>query len=47
MENEQERKVVEALVEFVERVAKGKTTSETEVKILPEVVNALANFIRL
>lgn len=41
MEREQERKVIEALTDFVIRVAKGKATSETEVEVLPEVVKAL------
>lgn len=42
--SEQEKRVVDALVDFVIRVAKGKTTSDTEVSVLPEVAKLLLNF---
>ena len=39
--DEQEEKVIDALVDFVIRVAKGKATSYTEVSVLPEVAKLL------
>ncbi len=42
MTKEQCQDVVDALVNFIVRVSKGKTTSEKEVEVLPEVVSALA-----
>ena len=42
MTNEQWKQVEEALLKFVLRVSEGKTTSETEIEILPEVVKVLA-----
>lgn len=41
MTNEQEDRVVETLVNFVERVSKGIATSETEIAVLPEVAKVL------
>lgn len=43
MNEEQEEQVTKALVEFITKVANGKTVSEAEILILPEVVNALTN----
>lgn len=43
MSVEQKKKITVALVDFIERVAHGNTTSETEIEALPEVVNALIN----
>lgn len=40
-------KLENCLFEFVERVAKGKATSETEIEILPEVANVLAMLIKM
>lgn len=36
-----------ALIEFIERVANGKATSDTEIAALPEVANALIRLIEL
>lgn len=47
MDNEQIKRVVESLVKFVERVSEGKTTSGTEVAILPEVVSELSKITAL
>ncbi len=47
MNKEQKKKVVEALVDFVVRVAEGKQTSGTEVEVLPEVVKALIELDRI
>lgn len=44
MTNEQENEVIKALIDFVVRVSKGKTTSDTEVSVLPEVAKLLLNF---
>jgi len=44
MNEKQYEEVVNALVDFVVRVANGKATSETEIAVLPEVVNALSGF---
>lgn len=41
-----ESKVENALINFIERVSKGETTSEKETEVLPEVVNALADLIK-
>lgn len=41
MTNEQEDRIVETLVNFVERVSKGIATSETEIAVLPEVAKVL------
>lgn len=43
MTTEQYKQVVDSLVNFVTRVSNGKATSETEIAVLPEVVNALSN----
>lgn len=45
MTPEQTKQVIDALVKFIVRAADGKTTSEKEVEILPEVVNSLHEFI--
>lgn len=47
MSLEQKEKVIEKLINFIERVSEGKTTSETETLVLPEVVNALVNLSSL
>jgi hypothetical protein len=44
MTTNQEERVIEALVTFIERVAEGKATSETEIEVLPEVAKALVSF---
>ena len=41
MSTEQETKVVNALVDFVVRVAKGETINENETKVLPAVATVL------
>lgn len=41
MEKDQYKKVIDALVDFVIRVANGKTTTEKETEVLPAVVSAL------
>lgn len=41
MDKDQHKKVVDALVDFVIRVANGKTTTEKEVEVLPAVVSVL------
>lgn len=43
MSNEQREKVIEALVDFVVRVAKSETATESEIAALPATVNALVN----
>lgn len=46
MDKEQYQKVVDALVDFVIRVANGKTTTEKETEVLPAVVSTLfADFL--
>lgn len=46
--DEQKIKEVEiALADFIIRVAKGKTTSETEVQVLPEVAAVLKDYFYL
>lgn len=47
MSKEQKEKVVKKLVDFVVRVAEGKQTSGTEVKVLPEVVKVLIELDRI
>lgn len=44
MEKEKLDQVEIALADFIIRVAKGETTSETEVKVLPEVALALKDY---
>lgn len=44
MKKEDKDKVINALSEFVVRVANGKATSETEVAVLPEVAKILLVF---
>lgn len=46
MEKMQKSKIENALIDFIERVSKGETTSEKETEVLPEVVNALANLTK-
>lgn len=41
MDKDQHKKIVDALVDFVIRVANGETTTEKEVEILPAVVSLL------
>lgn len=41
MDKDQSKKIVDALVDFVIRVANGETTTEKEVEILPAVVSLL------
>lgn len=41
MDKKQTDKVIDALVNFVIKVAEGDTTSETEVAVLPEVAKIL------
>lgn len=41
MNKEQNEKVVQALVDFVVRVANGEATSEAEVAALPEIARIL------
>lgn len=43
LSNEQREKVIEALVDFVVRVAKSETATESEIAALPATVNALVN----
>lgn len=45
MNKEQYDKIIAALVEFTERVAKGNATCETEIAVLPQVANVLINSI--
>ena len=45
--DEQEKRVVEALVDFVLRVAKGNATNESEVAVLPLVARELFEVLRL
>lgn len=47
MNDEQEKQVVEALVDFVLRVAKGNATNESEVAVLPLVAKELFEVLRL
>lgn len=43
IEKQLKQQLVEALANFIIRVSEGKTTSEAEIAVLPEVVNALVN----
>lgn len=45
MDETQYKQVIKALVGFIERVSDGKTTCETEVEVLPQVVEALNHLI--
>lgn len=47
MTKEQKEEVIDALVGFILRVSKGKTTSEKEVEVLPEVVSGLVAINRV
>lgn len=40
-----EEELTNVLFDFVKRVSKGETTSETEVQVLPEVANVLKELI--
>ena len=46
MNTEQEIKVIEALVNFVVRVAEGNTTNDAETAALPLVAEALLEFTK-
>lgn len=43
MYSNQKEEFVEALLEFVKRVANGGATTETEVQVLPAVAQVLVN----
>ena len=43
MNEEQYKKVVDALVGFVIRVANGETTAEKEIEVLPAIASLLFN----
>lgn len=43
MDKDQHKKIVDALVDFVIRVANAETTTEKEVEILPAVVSLLVS----
>ena len=43
MNEEQYKKVVDALVGFVTRVANGETTAEKEIEVLPAIASLLFN----
>lgn len=45
MEKEQKERVINALANFVLRVANGKATSEKEIEVLPEIASVLLNGI--
>lgn len=45
MNEEQYKKVVDALVNFVIRVANGETTTEKEIEVLPAVVSSLVDLV--
>lgn len=45
MNEEQYKKVVDALVCFVTRVANGETTAEKEIEVLPAVVSSLVHLV--
>ena len=47
MSLEQKEKVIKDLIAFIERVSEGKTTSDTETLVLPDVVKALVNLSSL
>ena len=40
------KRLCDLLFDFVQRVAKGETTSETEVEVLPEIVSELCTLIQ-
>ena len=44
MGEEKEIELINALADFVIRVAKGKATSEKEVEVLPEVARVVADY---
>lgn len=43
MEKEQKERVINALANFVLRVANGEATSEKEIEVLPEIASVLLN----
>ena len=45
MNEEQYKKIVDALVGFVTRVANGETTAEKEIEVLPAVVSSLVHLV--
>lgn len=45
MDKKKEDEVLNALTDFVIRVAKGKATSEVEVKVLPEVAKIVVDYL--
>lgn len=45
MEKEQTERVINALANFVLRVANGEATSEKEIEVLPEIASVLLNGI--
>lgn len=45
MEKEQKERVINALANFVLRVANGEATSEKEIEVLPEIASVLLNGI--
>lgn len=47
LENADRIKVVKSLVNFIERVTKKERLSKAEVEVLPEVVRALREFIKI
>jgi hypothetical protein len=47
MKGEQAAKVIDSLVNFIERVANKKQPTKEEVEVLPEVVRALKEFTTL
>lgn len=47
MKDEQAAKVIDSLVNFIERVANKKRPTKEEVEVLPEVVRALKEFTTL
>lgn len=47
MDNKQRKKVIDSLVNFIERVANEKRPTKAEVEVLPEVVNSLKNFCKI
>lgn len=47
MNTEQRDKIVAALVEFTERVAKGNATCGTEIAVLPQVAEVLLKITTL
>lgn len=47
MKGKQAAKVIDSLVNFIERVANEKRPTKEEVEVLPEVVRALKEFTTL